>query len=202
MSLKNTDSEIEDIDKEDDTETVSSTTSTEDKSTLTKIFNKKEIATFDKLIETLYDAGIKAQRNVQTANIHNLKDFFEDKDNDGVLEPKMIKIQVPSDKTNQDWDVIEVPLFTLVNHNTLKIDNLQVKFKINLDDMTVEKFNKMEDKQLKISCGGGLFRKKWKLKINKPIKQDVNCAEVTVDFKYDHPLESIVRLSERYSRRI
>lgn len=200
MSLNNTGSEIEDINEEDDS--VTSTSTTEDKSVLARILNKKEIATFDKMIETLYDAGIKAQRNVQMANIHNLKDFFEDIDGDGVLEPKMIKIKVPSNNKNEDWEIIEVPLFSLINHNTLKIDNLQVKFKLNLDDMTVEKLDKEHHKKMKTSCGNDIFKKIWRLRVNKPIKQNANCAEIVVDFKYDHPLESIVRLSERYSRRI
>ena len=197
-------SEIEDINKEDETDSVS----TENRSTSTYIkkLKKKDhsIATFDTLIETLYDAGLKAQRNVQVANIHNLENFFEDLDNDGILEPKMIKIKVPSNKkdTEDKWEVVEIPLFSLINHNTMKIDNLQVKFKINLEDMIKESFNKDCDKMLKTSCGKGLHKKKWKLKINRPTNKNVNCAEVCVDFKYDHPLESIVRLSERYSRLI
>jgi len=200
-------SEVEDINKEDDTESVS------DKSTSTNIsnvsnINKKDfsVATFDKMIETLYDAGVKAQRSVQLSNLHHLEKYFEDTDGDGIMEPKVIRIKVPSDKEDQEWDVVEVPLFTLVNHNNLKIENLQVKFKINLDDMTVKSYNENKDKKLKTSCGKGLhkkiYKKKWKLRINKPIKQNVNCAEVCVDFKYDDTLESIVRLSERYSRLI
>lgn len=191
--------EIENIDKEDDI------ISTDNKS---EKINKKDfsIATFDKMIETLYDAGIKAQRSVQVSNLHHLEKYFEDLDGDGIMEPKVIKIKVPSDKEDQDWEIVEVPLFTLVNHNNLKIENLQVKFKINLDDMTIKSFNKDKDQKLKTSYGKGLrkkiYKKKWKLRINKPIKQNVNCAEVCVDFKYDDTLESVVRLSERYSRLI
>jgi len=197
-------SEIEDIDKEDDTKSVSDKST----STITEKINKKDfsVATFDKMIETLYDAGVKAQRSVQLSNLHHLEKYFEDTDGDGILEPKVIRIKVPSSNENEDWEIIEVPLFTLVNHNNLKIENLQVKFKINLDDMVVKSFNTKKDKQLKTNCGKGIykkiFKKKWKLKINKPIQQNVNCAEVCVDFKYDDTLESIVRLSERYSRLI
>lgn len=191
MSLQNSDSEethngeeIEDINEEDINEEKNS---------------NDDIKTFDTLIETLYDAGLKAQRNVQIANIHNLKNFFEDTDNDGVLEPKMVKIKVPSNKGNSDWEIVDVPLFTLINHNTMKIENLQVKFKVNLTEMIKEKF---KEDTLKTNLGFGLCRKRWKVRISRPIKQNVNSAEVTVDFKYDHPLESIVRLSERYSRTI
>jgi len=159
------------------------------------------IATFDKLIETLYDAGLKAQRNVQYSNLHHLETFFEDKDGDGVLEPKLIKMKIPSHNKDEEhkWETVEVPLFSLVNHNCLKIENLKVKFKIDLGDMEIEKFNGKNHKKLTCQNGKGVHKQKWKLQINKPVNKNKNCAEVEVDFKYDDPLESIVRLSERYS---
>ena len=168
-----------------------------------KLFKKKEdkVATFDKLIETLYDAGLKAQRNVQYSNLHHLETFFEDKDNDGILEPKLIKMKIPSHNKTEEhkWETVEVPLFSLVNHNCLKIENLKVKFKIDLGDMEVEKFNGKNHKRLMCQNSKGVHKRSWKIKINKPINKNKNCAEVEVDFKYGEPLESIVRLSERYS---
>lgn len=168
-----------------------------------KIYKKKDksVATFDKLIETLYDAGLKAQRNVQYSNLHHLETFFEDTDEDGVLEPKLIKIKIPSHSKDEDkkWETIEIPLFTLVNHNCLKIENLKVKFKIDFGDMKIEKFDKKEHKKLICQNSRGVHKRKWKIQINKPGNKNKNYADVEIDFKYDSPLESIVRLSERYS---
>ena len=90
-------------------------------------------------------------------------------------------------------------LFSLVNHNCLKIENLKVKFKIDLGDMKIEKFNEKNHKTLMCQNSKGVHKRKWTLQINKPVNKNKNCAEVEVDFKYDEPLESIVRLSERYS---
>ena len=183
--------EIEDI----DTEII-------DKS-FKKTYKKKDdsIATFDKLIETLYDAGLKAQRNVQYSNLHHLETFFEDTNGDGILEPKLIKMKIPSHKKDEEekWETVEVPLFSLVNHNCLKIENLKIKFKIDLGDMEIEKFNGKNHKKLICQNSKGVHKKRWKLQITKPVNKNKNCAEVEVDFKYDEPLESIVRLSERYS---
>ena len=189
--------EIEDIGEEDDD-------IPKNKSTIKKSKEKDHsIATFDTLIETLYDAGLKAQRNVQYSNLHHLETFFEDRDGDGILEPKLIKMKIPSfnkDK-EQKWETVEIPLFSLVNHNCLKIENLKVKFKIDLGNMEKEKFIGKNHKQLTCQNGKGVHEKKWKIQINKSIKNK-DCAEVEVDFKYDEPLESIVRLSERYSSMI
>ena len=186
------DSEVEEI----DTEII------DNPKPLKKLKKKdNDIATFDKLIETLYDAGLKAQRNVQFSNLHHLETFFEDKDGDGILEPKLIKMKIPSHKKDEEekWETVEVPLFSLVNHNCLKIENLKVKFKIDLGDMEIEKFNGKNHKRLMCQNSKGVHKRRWKLQINRPVNKNKNCAEVEVDFKYDEPLESIVRLSERYS---
>ena len=189
------DEEIENIDTEDITDNTKSK----------EILKQTNIITFDKLIETLYDAGIKAQRNVQYANLHALDKFFEDKDNDGILEPKLIKVKVPTNKQDENtkWEIIEIPLFTLINHNCLKIENLKVKFNINFGDLTIEKLNDKNSKKLICqNTKDKIHKRKWRLNITNPIKKQKNIAEVEVEFKYDEPLESIVRLSERFSRLI
>ena len=196
-------SEITHNGEEYDSEIEEITTEINDEPKPLKKLKKKDnaVATFDKLIETLYDAGLKAQRNVQYSNLHHLETFFEDTDGDGILEPKLIKMKIPSHKKDEEekWETVEVPLFSLVNHNCLKIENLKVKFKIDLGDMEIETFNHKKHKKLRCQNSKGVHKRKWKIQINKPVNCNKNCAEVEVDFKYDSPLESVVRLSERYS---
>ena len=169
----------------------------------------KNKPTFDTFIEALYDAGIKAQRNVQIANLYHLDWFFEDKDDNGVLEPRMIKIKVPSGKNDDKWNLINIPLISLINHNSIKINTMNVEFKINLGELTLTKHNKdinenhshakyipsIDNEQEK-----SLMRKKWKINISTPTNNNKQCAKVNVEFKYDNPLESIKRLVERYDR--
>jgi len=179
---------------------------------------------FDTLVEALYDAGIKANRNVQVSNLYHLDWYFENfqetlesKDDDvveileeqnkilseNILQPRMVKIRVPSDDPNNEekWRVIEVPLFTLVKHNSLKIDTMDVELKFNMGKI----IKKTEIKKNKFHSNNGkekkpLIKKKWKIRIATPIRDNSNFATLKIKFTYDSPLESMTRLTEKYDR--
>jgi hypothetical protein len=74
------------------------------------------------IFNSLYSAVVMAQKNVEGNHLNKLRgDYFEE---DG--SPKMITM-VLSDKK------IEVPLFTLVSHNGLKISDVEIEFELALD---------------------------------------------------------------------
>ena len=184
---------------------------------------------FDTLVEALYDAGIKANRSVQISNLYHLDWYFEnfeeadDEDdeqpseekvekiieekakilNESVLQPRMVKIRIPSpDPNNEDnWKVIEVPLFTLVKHNSLKIDTMDVELKFNMGkivkktELKNNKFHHSSKKSVQ-----PLTKKKWKIRIATPVRENSSFATLKIKFSYDSPLESITRLTERYDR--
>ena len=179
---------------------------------------------FDTLVEALYDAGIKANRNVQVSNLYHLDWYFENfqetlesKDDnvveifeeqnkilsENILQPRMVKIRVPSDDPNstEKWRVVEIPLFTLVKHNSLKIDTMDVELKFNMGkiikktEIKKNKFHSNNDKEKK-----PLIKKKWKIRIATPIRNHSNFATLKIKFTYDSPLESMTRLTEKYDR--
>lgn len=179
---------------------------------------------FDTLVEALYDAGVKASRNVQVSNLYHLDWYFENfqetlesKDDDveeileeqnkilseNILQPRMVKIRVPSDDPNstEKWRVVEIPLFTLVKHNSLKIDTMDVELKFNMGKI----IKKTEIKKNKFHSNNGkekksLVKKKWKIRIATPIRDHSNFATLKIKFTYDSPLESMTRLTEKYDR--
>jgi len=179
---------------------------------------------FDTLVEALYDAGVKASRNVQVSNLYHLDWYFENfqetlesKDDDveeileeqnkilseNVLQPRMVKIRVPSDDPNstEKWRVVEIPLFTLVKHNSLKIDTMDVELKFNMGkiikktEIKKNKFHSSNSKEKK-----PLIKKKWKIRIATPVRNNSNFATLKIKFTYDSPLESMTRLTEKYDR--
>lgn len=179
---------------------------------------------FDTLVEALYDAGIKANRNVQVSNLYHLDWYFENfqdtletKDenvekileeqnkilSENILQPRMVKIRVPSDDANssEKWRVIEIPLFTLVKHNSLKIDTMDIELKFNMGkiikktELKKNKFHSISGKK-----GKALTKKKWKIRIATPVRDNSNFATLKIKFTYDSPLESMTRLTERYDR--
>ena len=123
--------------------------------------------------------------------------------NESVLQPRMVKIRIPSpDPNNKDnWRVIEVPLFTLVKHNSLKIDTMDVELKFNMGkilkktELKNNKFHHSFKKSVK-----PLTKKKWKIRIATPVRENSSFATLKIKFSYDSPLESITRLTERYDR--
>jgi len=115
----------------------------------------------------------------------------------------MVKIRVPSDDPNstEKWRVVEIPLFTLVKHNSLKIDTMDVELKFNMGkiikktEIKKNKFHSNNDKEKK-----PLIKKKWKIRIATPIRDHSNFATLKIKFTYDSPLESMTRLTEKYDR--
>ena len=70
------------------------------------------------LYSHIYDSLNKANQTVNNNKIDNIQTFFY-KDNDNVYIPKNIKVKV-------NEDIIEVPLITLIQHNDLKIDSMEI----------------------------------------------------------------------------
>ena len=154
--------------------------------------NYDEKPTFDTLVEALYDAGIKAQRSVQNTNLHQLETYFT-KDENNVLEPVLIQIKVPSTNPSEnDWDIINVPLISLTKHNHLKIDKMNVELNFNINNVYKTTTIQTDFHKLK--------ENKWKIRIIPPINNNPNCAKLDIQFTFDQPLESITRLTERYDR--
>ena len=174
---------------------------------------------FDTLIEALYDAGIKANRNIQISNLYHLDWYFENfndvmdasndvneiqqKLNENILQPRMIKIRVPNSDSDTDekWKIVEIPLFTLVKHNSLKIDTMDVELKFNVGQILKKtELNHNKFHSIKSREGKPLIKKKWKMRIATPVKSNSDYGTLKIKFSFDQPLESITRLTERYDR--
>jgi hypothetical protein len=74
------------------------------------------------IFDSLYSAVVQAQKAVEENLSNNIRSGYFN--NDG--SAKTVKMTL----NNKD---VEVPLFTLVPHNTLKIESCEVDLEINLD---------------------------------------------------------------------
>jgi hypothetical protein len=78
--------------------------------------------TVQNIFDALYTAVVEAQKAVEESHSQNIrKAYFND---DGT--PKTVKMVL----NGKDF---EAPLFTLVPHNSLKIDSCEIDLEINLD---------------------------------------------------------------------
>ena len=74
------------------------------------------------IFNSLYSAVVTAQKAVESNHLAKLRDDYFEKNG----SPKMVSM-VLSDKK------IEVPLFTLVSHNGLKISDVEIEFELALN---------------------------------------------------------------------
>ena len=91
---------------------------------------QEEIDTLDTILEAMYDAVSKAQRNIRANNLHEINMYFPYNEVDEVYEPRMMRLRMPS--VNGDDQIIDVPMYSLVHHHTLDIEEFKIRFKINL----------------------------------------------------------------------
>ena len=89
------------------------------------------------IFNSLYSAVVTAQKTVEGNHLTKIRDDYFEKNG----SPKMVSM-ILSDKK------IEVPLFTLVSHNGLKISDVEIDFEIALDhdkDKAVGDLGKVRD---------------------------------------------------------
>jgi hypothetical protein len=95
------------------------------------MFSKNKVvkSTFSDFIKGLQYSINTAQEIIESHNIQTLNKFF---DKNGVAKTQILKI----DEDNE----IRVPLISIVNHNNLSIDELEVEFEANLLGIDVNSF--------------------------------------------------------------
>jgi len=74
------------------------------------------------IFNSLYSAVVTAQKTVEGNHLTKIRDDYFNKNG----SPKMVAMVLSGKK-------IEVPLFTLVSHNGLKISDVEIDFEIALD---------------------------------------------------------------------
>tara|TARA_R100000656_G_scaffold43837_1_gene36177 strand:+ start:272 stop:661 length:390 start_codon:yes stop_codon:yes gene_type:complete len=78
--------------------------------------------TVQNIFDSLYTAIVEAQKAVEEHHSESIRQSYFDKDG----TPKTVKI-------NLNGKEVEAPLFTLVPHNSLKIESCEIDLELNLD---------------------------------------------------------------------
>lgn len=88
---------------------------------------------FQHLLESIYNASLKAMSNVQMNHLHQFFWYFP-QDADGVHYPRTIPLKIPHG--DGETRIVDVPFFTLVQHSHLAIHEIKLKTKLDME-MTV-----------------------------------------------------------------
>lgn len=157
-----------------------------DEQSIRDIKLKQQIESLDVLVEAIYDAVNKAQRNIRLNNLNELDFYFPYDDKSGMRKPKTVKIKLPSQAGEEE--IMDVPLFSLINHTPLNIEEFNVKFKINMSTA----------KRIQDRYGNHVHFRERKYKICTDIRgaNKKNIAEVELRCKAEDTPEGISRIAD------
>ena len=155
---------------------------------------------FDDLVQAIAIAIMHGVRVSERQHHFLIGEYFEE-DNEGVLTPRTRKVRIPSStvapggKGSDAYEIVDLPLVTLVPLQSLKVEKVKVSFKASIREM--ETIDKPHDndidpgkKPLRRSrlsfelTGGRMFRKQ-------------NQVSVEIVMGGSDPPEGIVRLNDQ-----
>ncbi|WNC69963.1 DUF2589 domain-containing protein [Thalassotalea nanhaiensis] len=91
----------------------------------------------DDLVEAITGAVVHARELLEAQHVDVMHRFFKDSNGDGKLEALTQTIQIPNTHTESkdDYVEVEVPLFSLVPLNSLKLDEVEIAFDANISSL-------------------------------------------------------------------
>jgi hypothetical protein len=129
----------------------------------------------NQLFKTLHEAVDEAT-DVSRNSVSRWIDQFFDIDDDGKHIPKYTKMILPSfEKGRIVQKEVQIPLYTLANHQSIKLDHFEIDFAINLEEIT----------------GEGAIAKLFPL-----FKSSDNKANIKMVFKGSDPAEGVMKIND------
>lgn len=155
---------------------------------------------FDDLIESIQNAFIRVNAMSEEQHLNKLAEYFED---DGT--PKTFDMQYPYFDENgiPAYRVVSIPQICLVPISSLKLDEIEIDFKMALcGEVPLEEVETEEPEQ------GSLFKRKFGAK---PIlghmpqertmkNKDDNYANIKLKFSSQDPPEGLMRIRDQFIR--
>lgn len=153
---------------------------------------------FNTIVEGIQSAVVTAQHLVENQHLDELtgKFFFND---NGV--PISQEVRVPSMREPGKYEVIDVPLFSVVPHSSIRIKELKVKFKTRLASVIEgDDQGQGREKRTRLGCslGGG---SRWWPFGGKKTEADDTC-EVEIVFSATDPPEALAKINDEMVKRI
>lgn len=150
----------------------------------------KGIESLELIVSSIYGSVQKAQKSIQMNQINMLEYYFEYDELNECYIPKTIKTKLPS-KNSNGYDIIEIPIFSLVHHHSLNISEFTVKLKAHIGG--VDKITE-EDSGIE-----GIENRKVKMLTNLT-KLKGNVADIEINCKIVEPPEFISRMVSRFDK--
>ena len=148
---------------------------------------------FEKLVDAVREAVVKANETLMDANIGILDKYFKPSDVEGVLEAKMVSIKMPQQTIDGMEEIeVKVPLITMVPMTTSRIKKLKFSADLEIyikDDKLQVDFNKLKTEK-------NLFKNKKNSDIQ------THNAHIELEIEPTESSEGIKRLIEGYEKQL
>ncbi len=144
------------------------------------------------IIESIYDAAVKAHNNVQINSLHTLF-WLLPANEKGIHIPKCIPVQVPND--NDDGNphkIVNIPIITLINQQNLNINELKIKTEVDMELESVPKVDNNNKNPYDIK------KKDYCLRLVPGDKS----TQIEMTIKMDPPLEIYNRILSKLEKQI
>lgn len=133
----------------------------------------------DSLFQAVYQSVVGATRAVQDTAWANIESQYFDKNADGALTPKMVRISVPHvDQGSVVSKPVDVPLLALTKHQAITMDEMTMEFEVELRGVG------QDDAQLSAVMPRGIWSR-------------TPTAKVTMKFKGAEPNEGLMLLNDK-----
>jgi hypothetical protein len=140
------------------------------------------------LLEALHQAVSKATNVAKESSLEGLREYFYEVCDDhgkptGVYKPKTISLSLPSPEGGEIKSATyDVPLYSLVNHQSMTIEELKMDFEVEL--LGLNNLDKEDVKSNLMACAPGILSKK-------------TIAKVEVTFKGGAASEGMMKINDQ-----
>ena len=146
----------------------------------------------DELLAGLNEAVINAQRIAEKQHIDMVDLYFDDETG----EPITMDLKIPSVHPDKEHELLKVPLITMTPLSSVKIKELNMKFKVKLGKQVDTTSN------LTQQIGTDSTQTTGALSIDMDSVDTENMAEVEVKFEGTQPPEGIMRINDQLIKTI
>lgn len=147
--------------------------------------NKKQTVAFSDILRGLQQAINSAQDILQAQQVRNVQGFFG---SDGKPVSQTIRVGEKQ---------VEVPLMTVVPHNNLVMDDVEIKFKTKVGAVSAD-----TSPGLRSASGGELTSANLQMQMEGVSANDSDVMEVTIRFKAKETPEGMSRILDEYNKQI
>ena len=155
--------------------------------------SSKRVGFLDELLGGLHDAVVSAQRLVEKQHIDMVDLYFDDE----TSQPLTMEMKIPSAHPDKDFENLSVPLLTMAPLSSIKIKELEMKFKVKLSeqlDTVSELAQSMKHEDEDANVGG--------VGIDMNNTNPDTMAEIKLTFTGEEAPEGVMRINDQLVKTI